>query len=86
MIIEEILKFNREFVEKKRYEKFLTSKYPDKKLAILSCMDTRLTEGHLRTGRTGDYGDCTLQLRSMPHERSTDEAVDGGTWDTPGRH
>ncbi len=44
MIIEEILKFNREFVEKKRYEKFLTSKYPDKKLAILSCMDTRLTE------------------------------------------
>ena len=44
MIIEEILKFNREFVEKKRYEKFLTSKYPDKKLAVLSCMDTRLTE------------------------------------------
>lgn len=44
MIIEEILKYNREFVEKKGYERFLTSKYPDKKLAILSCMDTRLTE------------------------------------------
>ena len=44
MIIEEILKHNREFVARRRYEQFATSKYPDKKLAILSCMDTRLTE------------------------------------------
>lgn len=44
MIIEEILKFNKEFVTQRGYEKYLTSKYPDKKLAILSCMDTRLTE------------------------------------------
>ena len=44
MIIEELLKFNKEFVERKSYERFATSKYPDKKLAILSCMDTRLTE------------------------------------------
>lgn len=44
MIIEEIIRYNRQFVESKGYEKFLTSKYPDKKLAILSCMDTRLTE------------------------------------------
>ena len=29
---------------RRAYEKYLTSKYPDKKLAILSCMDTRLTE------------------------------------------
>lgn len=43
MIIEEILEYNRQFVERKGYEPFLTSKYPDKKLAILSCMDTRLT-------------------------------------------
>ena len=43
MIIEELLKFNKEFVEKKSYERFATSKYPDNKLAILSCMDTRLT-------------------------------------------
>lgn len=42
-MIEEILKFNRSFVENKCYEPYLTSKYPDKKLAILSCMDTRLT-------------------------------------------
>lgn len=42
--LEEILKFNREFVVNKEYEKYNTTKYPDKKIAILSCMDTRLTE------------------------------------------
>ena len=44
MIIEEIIKYNEVFVASKGYEKYLTSKFPDKKLAILSCMDTRLTE------------------------------------------
>ncbi len=39
-----ILEFNKQFVENKEYEKFITSKFPDKKLAIISCMDTRLTE------------------------------------------
>lgn len=43
-MIETILEHNRHFVADKDYEKFITSKYPDKKLAILSCMDTRLTE------------------------------------------
>ena len=43
-MIDEILKFNKEFVANKGYEKFITNKYPDKKIAILSCMDTRLTE------------------------------------------
>jgi len=43
-MIDEILKYNRQFVESKGYEPFITSKYPDKKLAVLSCMDTRLTE------------------------------------------
>ena len=37
MIIEEIIKYNEQFVANKGYEKYLTSKYPDKKLAILSC-------------------------------------------------
>ena len=39
-----ILEFNKKFVESKGYEKYITNKYPDKKIAILSCMDTRLTE------------------------------------------
>ena len=43
-MIDQIIAFNKTFVEQKGYEKYLTSKYPDKKLAVLSCMDTRLTE------------------------------------------
>lgn len=43
-MIEEILKYNREFVERKGYEPFVTSKYPDKKIAIVTCMDTRLVQ------------------------------------------
>lgn len=42
-MIEEILRFNREFVANKEYERYETSKYPDKKIAIVTCMDTRLT-------------------------------------------
>ena len=41
--IDEVLKFNREYVASRGYEKHLTDKYPDKKLAVLSCMDTRLS-------------------------------------------
>lgn len=43
-MIDEILRHNREFVENKGYERFATSKYPDKKIAIVTCMDTRLVE------------------------------------------
>ena len=43
-MIEDMLAYNREFVRSKGYEKFQTSKYPDKKIAILTCMDTRLVE------------------------------------------
>lgn len=43
-MIEEILEFNREFVERGDYKKYAADKYPNKKLAVLSCMDTRLTE------------------------------------------
>ncbi len=42
--MESIIEYNKKFVENKEYEAYLTSKYPDKKLAILTCMDTRLTE------------------------------------------
>ena len=43
-MIDEIMEYNRKFVDNKGYEPYLTSKYPDKKLAILTCMDTRLLE------------------------------------------
>ena len=43
-MIDSILEYNRQFVESKAYEPFITDKYPEKKLAVLTCMDTRLTE------------------------------------------
>lgn len=43
-MIQEILLHNKQFVEEKRYEQFITDKYPDKKIAIVTCMDTRLVE------------------------------------------
>jgi len=42
--INEILEFNQQFVVNKQYELYKTTKFPNKKIAILSCMDTRLTE------------------------------------------
>lgn len=43
-MVEDILTFNKKFVENKGYEKYITNKYPDRKIAIVTCMDTRLIE------------------------------------------
>lgn len=43
-MIDEILSYNQKFVSDKGYEPYATTKYPDKKIAIVSCMDTRLTQ------------------------------------------
>jgi carbonic anhydrase len=43
-LLNEILSFNQEFVEQERYKEYATSKFPDKRLVILTCMDTRLVE------------------------------------------
>ena len=42
--LQEIMEYNQLFVENQEYNKYITSKNPNKKLVILSCMDTRLTE------------------------------------------
>lgn len=42
--LDKILNFNKNFIDNKEYEKYETSKDPDKKIVILSCMDTRLTD------------------------------------------
>ena len=44
MVIDEILQYNQQFVKRKAYEQYAAGKYPSRKLAVLSCMDTRLTE------------------------------------------
>ena len=43
-MIDELMEFNRRFVESKGYEPYVTTKYSDRRLAIVTCMDTRLTE------------------------------------------
>ncbi|NOU99087.1 beta-class carbonic anhydrase [Paenibacillus planticolens] len=43
-LISEILNYNEEFVAKEDYKEFLTTKFPDKKMVVLTCMDTRLVE------------------------------------------
>ncbi|MBU8905281.1 beta-class carbonic anhydrase [Desertibacillus haloalkaliphilus] len=42
-ILDSMIEFNQRFVEEKKYEQYQTTKFPDKKLVILTCMDTRLT-------------------------------------------
>ena len=43
-LLNEILSFNQKFVSEKQYEEFKTTKFPDKKIVILTCMDARLFE------------------------------------------
>lgn len=43
-ILSEIITYNKEFVNEKKYEEYATTKFPDKKIVILTCMDTRLIE------------------------------------------
>lgn len=43
-LIHEILDFNASFVDHGGYEPYRTSRFPDKKLVILTCMDTRLVD------------------------------------------
>ncbi|MCP1659993.1 beta-class carbonic anhydrase [Neisseria perflava] len=42
--LQTILSYNQQFVESGGYGEFLTGKYPDRKLAVLSCMDARIIE------------------------------------------
>ncbi|MBU3101797.1 MULTISPECIES: beta-class carbonic anhydrase [Clostridium] len=42
--LEKIMEHNKNFINNKEYEKYVTTKIPKKKMVILSCMDTRLTE------------------------------------------
>lgn len=42
-MLDEILHFNKAFVRDKDYEEYATSKIPNKRISIVTCMDTRLT-------------------------------------------
>lgn len=42
--LDQLLEFNRKFVEQEEYLPYVTDKYPNRKILIVTCMDTRLTE------------------------------------------
>ncbi|MFT8319785.1 MAG: carbonic anhydrase [Bacillus sp. (in: firmicutes)] len=43
-ILNEILAHNEGFVRENKYEQYITTKFPNKRMVILTCMDTRLLE------------------------------------------
>lgn len=43
-MINTIVAYNESFVKEEKYKPYATSKFPGRKLAIVTCMDTRLTE------------------------------------------
>jgi carbonic anhydrase len=43
-LLQQILTYNDEFVAENKYEPYITTKFPNKKMVILTCMDTRLLE------------------------------------------
>lgn len=82
-LLNDILEFNKTFTEQREYEKYQTSKFPDKKMAILSCMDTRLVEllPHAMNLRNGDVKiikslrcACDTPIRKH-HEKFTRRSV-----------
>lgn len=58
-LVDAIMAHNRAFVENRDYEQYDTTKFPDKKLAVLACMDTRLT-GLLPAAMNFKNGDVKL--------------------------
>ncbi|PZD93627.1 carbonic anhydrase [Paenibacillus sambharensis] len=89
--VKEILAFNKEFVKNEQYEAYRTTRYPDKRLAIVTCMDTRLTEllpkaMNLRNGDakiiknaggivTQPFGNIMRSLLIAVYELGADEIV-----------
>lgn len=55
-LLNDILTHNKQFVAEKQYEPFKTTRFPDKKLVVVTCMDTRLIEllPHAMNFRQGD--------------------------------
>ncbi|ARK31787.1 beta-class carbonic anhydrase [Halalkalibacter krulwichiae] len=43
-LLDKILSHNEKFVANKEFERYKTTKFPNKKVVILSCMDTRLSD------------------------------------------
>lgn len=44
MLLQEILTYNEQFVQNKEYVQYEATKYPKKRMVVVSCMDARLVE------------------------------------------
>ncbi|RKQ28643.1 beta-class carbonic anhydrase [Oceanobacillus halophilus] len=44
MHLDEMLEYNQQFVENKKYEEYKTDTYPNKRMVIFTCMESRLIE------------------------------------------
>ena len=42
--LSDILEHNSKFVQQREYQEFLTDRFPNKRLVVITCMDTRLVE------------------------------------------
>lgn len=58
-LLDEMMTFNNQFVKKKEYEGYKRDKFPNKKLVIISCMDSRLVELLQRAMNVGN-GDAKI--------------------------
>jgi len=58
MLLDEVLESNKEFVEE--FDEVKMSAIPQKKLAIVTCMDTRLTDGFLEEAMGIKRGDAKI--------------------------
>jgi len=58
MLLNEIIESNKEFVDE--FEEVKLSHIPQKKLAVVSCMDTRLTDGFLEKAMAISRGDAKI--------------------------
>ncbi|BBH19761.1 carbonic anhydrase [Paenibacillus baekrokdamisoli] len=95
--IKEILAYNEQFVENREYEKYLTNRFPDKKMVLVTCMDARLTELlpkalNLRNGDakiiknagaivTQPFGNIMRSILIATYELGADEVVVIGHYD-----
>ncbi|OEH93809.1 hypothetical protein BFG57_11510 [Bacillus solimangrovi] len=65
----EILDYNKLFVSRQKYKKYVLDKKPNKEIVIISCMDARLTEllPHALNMKNSDYVSITTAGAMIPH-------------------
>ena len=76
-MIDEILEYNKKFVEEKKYEEYKTSKYPDKKIASVKHKSVlkRFRELRFAAGANRDYMEA-IEFTGMDFDEFIDIALE----------